>query len=301
MIRFLASSLLALGLIAAVPALAQESGTSEPDYAKPGDGPLVIVAADSSREPITAPVRPSARTTSQPDSSTAPLPPKVPGPAAAETKSPSSANSNNDKVIVIVGEPDPVVEQQPALSDDELLDLFLAPQQEEVILTPEGLPPTTSVPAGPGEVRVEKSKIDKPSAPKAAKDPAVTSSAAAKAPQSKGAKASPPKSGGKAQPAKSAKKAPAPTARPAVKSGVDDLLVKRGDLLYHRWALATINWSRVGASGGTDSASLAPGRRLYPIDRAGLPQVIPAKPSRVFTDAHSTWRSTTVVEITRFP
>lgn len=273
MIRFLSSSLLVLGLITAVPALAQETQVFDFDFDQRNDGTLVTPTPDASREPITAPVRPAAKTAPGHDSSTAPLPPSVSEPVKAPVSPPAA--KDKDGVIVVIGEPDPPAAQNQTLGEDELYNLFAAP--EDVTLTPEGLPPTTSVPAGPGEARVEKSKADQPAAPKT-REKAAPEIASPK----KGSKAS----------AKVQAPAPVKAAKPAApvkRSAVGDLLVKRGDLYYHRWYLASKAWSRVGAAVSPKTGSLAADRRLYPIDRGVLPRVAPPAGDRIFTDRHSTW------------
>ena len=298
MIKFLSSSLLVLGLITAAPALAQETRGFDFDFDQQSDGTLVTQPSETSREPITAPVRSSDKTApaQAQDASIAPLPPNAAAPATAETQAASTVPKDKDGVIVVIGEPDPPAAQDQPLSEDELYNLFAAPEPKEVKLTPEGLPPTTSVPAGPGEARVEKAG---PTQSAAAKAPKKSDQAAAKSAPAKTAAPAAAKAGSKspeAAPAKSAK-----PAAPARQSAAKDTLVKRGDIYYHQWYLAQKAWSRVGAAASPRTASLARGRLLYPIDRAGLPKMTPARTSRVYADQYSTWQTTPVVEITRFP
>ena len=301
MIKFLSSSLLVLGLITAVPALAQETQGFDFDFDQQGDGTLATMPAETSREPITAPVRQADKAAPAQDASTAPLPPTASTPVKAETpatagdtQAASPVTKDKDGVIVVIGEPDPPAGQDQPLSDDELYNLFAAPEPEQVTLTPEGLPPTTSVPAGPGEARVEKTKAPEPAAAKARKKDEPTAAQASKNKTSVSAKAV----------SKSSNDDQAKTGKPgapAKRSTLADTLVRRGDLDYHRWYLAQKAWSRVGTAVSPKTASLAPNRLLYPIDRAGLPKLTPARTGRVYADQYSDWRATPVVDITRFP
>lgn len=288
MIRFLSSSLLALGLVAAGPALAQESQAVEFDFDQQSAQSPAASPSDASREPITAPVRPAAQS-AETKSSSAPLPPGASKPTPAKDK---------DGVIVVTGEPDPAAAQQPPLSEDDLFDLFAAPEPQEVTLTPEGLPPTTSVPAGPGEARVEKTKPDESAPPKSqsASKPSGVREPNVPSAKKKEVRALTAESSGKAV----VKKAKKSVAASQSSSAVEAPQATRDDLPYRRWLLARKAWSRVGIVGQVKSGSLVPDRLLLPITKAGLPQATPVPSGQVYADAKSLWL-VTAAETVRVP
>lgn len=262
MIRFLSSSLLVLGLLSAGPALAQDTQGFDFDFDQQKNETATTIPPDASREPIAAPARATEKTAPAAAAASAPIPPAVPAPVI-ETNIASPVTRDKDGVIVVIGQPDPPAQRDQTMSEDELYDLFAAPETA-VILSPEGLPPTTSVPAGPGEARVEIVREVRSTASKVLK------------------KTEPTASPGKKITAK--------------QTTISDLLVKLDDLDYRRWYLAQRAWSLVGSATSPKTAALWPDSLLDPVERATS-----AKAQRAFVDRHSTWQTTAAVEVTRVP
>ncbi|MCL2029717.1 MAG: hypothetical protein FWG97_04800 [Deltaproteobacteria bacterium] len=159
-------------------ALAQGSGSEvlqifEFDYDQQKTAPMVNLPPVKTETPAAAPSPVPAPVAAPPAPAKAPeikpvakpiapiaAPPAAPAPrAAAPAKppaKPAAPASVKNGVITIIGEPDP-----PGAKYDDYLPDHRA---EEINLSPAGLPPTTSVPAKPGEARVEKAGTGKPAA-----------------------------------------------------------------------------------------------------------------------------------------
>lgn len=228
MVRLLLLSFLAIGVITAGQALAQNSSDDlqvfEFDYDQQIEAPTLGMPS---------------KTTSKANSGTS-----IAAPAR------QAEATSKDVVITIIGEPDPPSKAMATNDEDLITDLFgpLAGQSEEVILTTPGSPQTTRVPAGPGEARVEKSAPAKTVKPKAV--PKV-----------------------KTQTAKS-KTLPSgrPTAARTPTRIIENVAQWPDDADLRRWAMATVNWSRVApTSAWPEPVSIVDGRPLYPIDQAPYP------------------------------
>jgi hypothetical protein len=119
---------------------------------------------ENAAPPTSAPLPPGSAPTSWGQAS-APAATAAPAPAATAVPATTEGEMRNG-VLTIIGDPDPA----PAQSEEELLDGLFAPLgpdgQPEVNLTPYDIPPTTKVPAAPGEARVE--LVEPPQAPGAA-------------------------------------------------------------------------------------------------------------------------------------
>ncbi|MDR0881713.1 MAG: hypothetical protein LBP55_04115 [Candidatus Adiutrix sp.] len=168
---------------------------------------------------------------------------------AVKNQAPAAKPEGN--MITIIGEPETPApksapKSQPVDDDEELLDsLFNPPEPKavktlpaETTLTPAGTPPVTSVPAGPGEARAEKSA------------PAQPKRRAAQAPD---------------RPARRQIKAAATRADYAP-AGLD-----LSDPDNRRYVLAMRNWQRVGAIGFRQPGGLFQAGRVVPIDQAVIP------------------------------
>lgn len=252
--------------------------------AKPAAAPPAAKAAPApgqpaAAQPVPAPVKPEAPVFVEDPISQAP--------PAAETQ---------PKVITIIGEPQSPA-PKPGLSDEELLEtLFSSPQPqgtpaapqpaapqnpESISLSPAGAPPTTSVPAKPGEALVEKKGTKTPIVVAPGVSPATVSvsKGSGKAP------AAPAKSGAaprKAAGRKTASPQPVKAAEAATRTpggALYPVAPGRTAADYRFWELAMANWSKVSGADYASGSSLSRSRAVYPIDKALIPTAGPNRPA----------------------
>ncbi|MDR2945760.1 MAG: hypothetical protein LBV79_03335 [Candidatus Adiutrix sp.] len=263
--KILSSSLLAL-VLAAGPVWAQESQVFEFDYDQQGNATAVTLPGAA------APAQPAAPRTA----------------VAPPARTPQGAAAAKDNTITLVGQPDPAGDAPPALSDDELFDLFAAPETEQTLVTPAGAPPVIAVPAAPGEAQVEKAQPQSRPAPAQAARPS-NNAGASRAQTAVTA------------PAQQASAADQPSVATVTKSAPAALAVARVQRVtsqQQRWLLAHHNWSKAPRS-QAKPVSLVPNRPLYPMDKPGAP-IVRARSASV-TPKILRRSAGTVVELTRFP
>jgi hypothetical protein len=170
---------------AAAPAPVQTPAPTVTPAARPGAPakPVAPAAQTTARPaapaatPAKSPAATPAARPGAPAKAAAPAP-RPTTPAQTQTK---AGGVVKDGVITIIGEPDP-----PGTQYDDFLPDHRA---ESITLSPAGSPPTTRVPAQPGEARVERSgtgqavvKSSKPAQPAAARRPAASPVAETAAP-----------------------------------------------------------------------------------------------------------------------